>query len=183
MTIDQASLSQDIIDKRHSSEPPRVTAAGFERENYVTTMIPQSAPVTGDETVPPAPGELIFARLAARWKAEGRVVPGQVDGEWVKLAGSCPLPTLGPAWCGCLRPVPAPAVPAGSLDGLPGQRGCWTGWSGWAPPSPAALTRCLFGRRLAQELHLGVVELPKKYGIWHAFTLTEDVSVSCAAMF
>ncbi|WP_124287013.1 hypothetical protein OG322_40675 [Streptomyces sp. NBC_01260] len=38
---------------------------------------------------PPAPpGEPIFAALAAHWMAAGRVVPGQVDREWVMLAGS-----------------------------------------------------------------------------------------------
>ncbi|RFC71048.1 hypothetical protein DXZ75_28165 [Streptomyces sp. AcE210] len=60
----------------------------------MTTKTPQPAPVTGrEETVPPAPDEPIFAQLATHWEAEGRVVPGQVDREWVRLAGGCPWPT------------------------------------------------------------------------------------------
>ena len=47
----------------------------------------------GEEVVPPASGEPIFAVVAVRWCEQGRVVPGQVDGEWVGLAGSCPWPT------------------------------------------------------------------------------------------
>lgn len=28
----------------------------------------------------------IYDRLAAQWRAEGRIVPGQVDGEWLRAA-------------------------------------------------------------------------------------------------
>lgn len=69
-----------------------VTADGFAREDCVTTMTPRPAQVTCDKT-PPSSGAPIFAALAAHWKAQGRVVPGQVDQEWVKLADSYPWPS------------------------------------------------------------------------------------------
>ncbi|MFF3159576.1 hypothetical protein [Streptomyces sp. NPDC057910] len=37
--------------------------------------------------------EPIYATLAARWSAAGRVVPGQADREWTMLASRCPWPT------------------------------------------------------------------------------------------
>ncbi|GAA1272897.1 hypothetical protein GCM10009646_69980 [Streptomyces aureus] len=58
------------------------------------TTTTRPAAVTGrEETIPPPPGEPIFAALAARWSAQGRVVPGQLDREWVRLADNCPWPT------------------------------------------------------------------------------------------
>ncbi|MFD5204898.1 hypothetical protein ACFWM7_33190 [Streptomyces sp. NPDC058375] len=73
--------------------PPRVTAAGFARQDCATTMTPRSAPPVAPTTPAPAAApadEPVFAAPAAHWVAEGRVVPGQVDREWAMLAGSCP---------------------------------------------------------------------------------------------
>ncbi|WP_369243594.1 hypothetical protein [Streptomyces sp. R41] len=36
--------------------------------------------------------EPIYAALAVRWQAAGRVVPGQADREWTMLASRCPWP-------------------------------------------------------------------------------------------
>ncbi|MFJ6438766.1 hypothetical protein [Streptomyces sp. NPDC091416] len=63
----------------------------------MTTMTPRPVPPAGRTAPAPAPApapadEPVFAALAARWSAEGRVVPGQVDREWAMLAGSCPWP-------------------------------------------------------------------------------------------
>ncbi|MEK0097356.1 hypothetical protein WDA79_02335 [Streptomyces sp. A475] len=60
----------------------------------MTTTKPRPAAVTGrEDTVPSLSGEPIFAALAARWKAEERVVPGEVDREWVRLADGGPWPS------------------------------------------------------------------------------------------
>jgi hypothetical protein len=64
----------------------------------MTTMTLRPVPVTGPagragEATPFPADEPIYAALAARWSAAGRVVPGQADREWTMLASRPPWPT------------------------------------------------------------------------------------------
>ncbi|MDJ0340435.1 hypothetical protein QMK19_00060 [Streptomyces sp. H10-C2] len=61
----------------------------------MTTMTFRPVPVVGGTTggtVRLPVDEPIFAELAGRWAAAGRLVPGQDDREWTALASRCPWP-------------------------------------------------------------------------------------------
>lgn len=78
------------------------------------------APATGRaEPASALDGVPIFVALAARWRAEGRVVPGQTDREWVMLVSNCPWPVTQSQRGAVVAPRPVPAAPASSLGACP----------------------------------------------------------------
>ena len=49
------------------------------------TSTPGSTEAGGGESFPPLPEEPVFSELAARWREEGRTVPGAADPLWDTL--------------------------------------------------------------------------------------------------
>ncbi|MFE4960238.1 hypothetical protein ACFRCW_41375 [Streptomyces sp. NPDC056653] len=64
----------------------------MDRDERWATVYVTALAVHPGEAVPPPASESIYAGLAVRWTAAGRVVPGQTDQEWNMLTSRCPWP-------------------------------------------------------------------------------------------